>query len=398
MPRGPRDPLACFYSATVQAIHRRGLQRHFPGSRDATMLISIFEFFQLGHAMRLRIWNAMIVLCFGLLILVSPASAQSKWQDESEARFALLGPRIESGLTWQVEQQEDAAICALSESQVRAKVARKSQAVQRAALDVWSEAKLRCGLRKYGFVSGFHASFGVGGQFDLNSSTETKSIGSADLLDPINFENRKVGLGSSGVVGQIGIGYDWNKPNLFSGVRTPGVSPDGFVGVNLDVTFGGSSASIQGIPGIVPFLMPAVASMDRLRFKNDVNLDLTGRIGAYVGSKSAVYALGGFAISSVNLRYDCFGFSAVTPATPAFSADTTMWTYGGVIGAGFETQADWLARMAPINSAVPSIYLEYRAHFLQPVTLDVGSLATRFTSQQVELNYQTVIAGARIRF
>jgi hypothetical protein len=345
--------------------------------------------------MRAPIWNAAIV-SLGLLILISPASAD--FRVDSDAKFALLGPRMDSGLTWQVEQREDEAICALSEQQVRAKVARQSQAVQKAAFDIWSEAKLRCGLRKFGFVSGFHLSVGVGGQFDLNSSTETQSIGSADLFDPLNFENRKVGLSSSGLVGQIGIGYDWNKPNLFSGMRTPGVSPDGFVGVNLDVTFGGSSTSIQGIPGIVPFLTPAVASMDTLRFKNDVNLDLTGRIGAYIGPKSAVYVLGGLAISSANLRYDCFGFCAVAPATPAFSADTTMWTYGGVIGAGFETQADWLARLAPINSAVPSIYLEYRAHLLQPVTLDVGSLATRFTSQRVDMDYQTLIAGARFRF
>jgi hypothetical protein len=343
--------------------------------------------------MRSRVWNAVIV-SFGLLVLISPAAAD--FHTDSEARFALLGPRIQSGLVWQVEQQEDASICALSESEVRAKVAGKSQAVKKAAFDIWAAAKLRCG--QLGFVSGFHASFGIGGQFDLDSSTETQSIGSAGLLDPINFENRKVGLSSSGVVGQIGLGYDWNKPNLFSGLRAPGTRADGFVGVNLDVTFGGGSRSIQGIPGIVPFLTPEVASSDTLRFRNDVNLDFTGRIGAYVSPTSAVYALGGLSVSSVNLKYSCVGFCAVMPATPAFSADTTMWTYGGVVGAGFETQVGWLSRLAPMNSATPSFYLEYRAHFLQPVTLDAGSLLTRSTSQQVDMSYQTVIAGARFRF
>jgi hypothetical protein len=309
----------------------------------------------------------------------------------------LLGPRIESGLIWDVERREDESICALSESQVRARVARQSRAVQKAAFDIWSEAKLRCELRKFGFVNGFHVSVGVGGQFDINSSTETQSIGSAGLFDPTNFADRKAGLSSSGVVGQIGIGYDWNKPNLFSGMRTPGTRTDGFVGVNLDVTFGGGSGSIQGIPGIVPFLTPGVASTDTLRFKNDLNLDFTGRIGAYISPKSVVYGLGGLSVSSVNLRYDCLGFCAVQPATPAFSADTTKWTYGGVIGAGFETQVDWLPKTTPMNAAT-SFYVEYRAHFLAPVTLDVGSLATRSTSQQVDLNYQTMIAGARIRF
>lgn len=173
--------------------------------------------------MRLRIWNAVFASCFGLLILISPASAQI--QVEIDAKTALLGrgPLIQSGLTWEIQMREDDRLCALSEAQVRAKVARMSPAVQNAAIDIWSAAKQRCELRKYGgFVTGFHVSVGVGGQFDLDSSTETQSIGSAGLLDPINFENRKVGLSSSGVVGQIGLGYDWNKPNLFSGLRAPG--------------------------------------------------------------------------------------------------------------------------------------------------------------------------------
>jgi opacity protein-like surface antigen len=337
--------------------------------------------------MRLRVWNAVIV-SFGLLALISPASAD--FHTDSEARFALLGPRIEAGLIWDVERRQDESICALSESQMRARVARESPAVKQAAFDIWSAAKLRCELRKFGFVSGFHASFGIGGQFDLNSSTATQSIGSADLLDPINFENRKVGLSSSGVVGQIGLGYDWNKPNLFSGLRVPGMRPDGFVGVNLDATFGGGSSAIQGVPGIVPFLTPDMASWDTLRFRNNFNLDLTGRIGAYFSPRTAVYALGGLAISSVNFRYDCAGFCAVPPATPAFSAETTMMTYGGVIGAGLETQLP--------TSANTAFYIEYRAYLLQPVTLDVGSIATRSTSQQVDLSHQTVIAGARLRF
>jgi hypothetical protein len=77
--------------------------------------------------MRLRIWNAVIASSFGLLVLISPAAAD--FHTDSEARFALLGPRIDSGLVWQVEEREDAAICALSEQQMRARVARKSQAV-----------------------------------------------------------------------------------------------------------------------------------------------------------------------------------------------------------------------------------------------------------------------------
>ena len=117
----------------------------------------------------------------------------------------------------------------LSEYRVRARVAKYSQAVQKAAFDIWSAAKVRCEHRKYGyFIGGFHASVGVGGQFDLNSSTETQTIGSALLFDPVNLDNRKVGLSSRGFVGQIGIGFDWNKPGHFSGFRRPGVSPDGF--------------------------------------------------------------------------------------------------------------------------------------------------------------------------
>jgi hypothetical protein len=392
----PRRALACSYSATVRTFRKTGLQSHFPRSGDTTIVLPIFELFYWGHAMRSRIWNAVIV-SFGLLILIRPALAD--FQVDSDARFALLGPRMDSGLIWQVEEREDTAICALSEAQVRARVARKSQAVQTAALDIWSAAKARCELRKYGgFVTGFHVSVGIGGQFDLDSSTETQSIGSAGLLDPVNLENRKVGLSSSGVVGQIGIGYDWSKPNLFSSFRPPGTRADGFVGVNLDVMFGGGSGSIQGIPGIVPFLTPDVASSDTLRFRNDVNFDFTGRIGAYVSPTSALYALGGLSVSSVNLKYSCVGFCAVMPATPAFSADTTMWTYGGVVGAGFETQVNWLSKMAPMNSAAPSFYVEYRAYLLQPVTLDVGSIATRSTSQQVDLSHQTAIGGVRFRF
>ena len=50
--------------------------------------------------MRLRVWNAVIV-SFGLLALISPASAD--FHTDSEARFALLGPRIEAGLIWDVD-------------------------------------------------------------------------------------------------------------------------------------------------------------------------------------------------------------------------------------------------------------------------------------------------------
>ena len=247
-------------------------------------------------------------------------------------------------------------------------------------------------------TDGFHVSVGAGGQFDINSSTQTQSIGSAGILDPVNLANQKAGLSSGGVIGQFGIGYDWHKPYLFSGFGTPGTSLGGFVGLNLDVTFGGGSKSIAGIPGIVPFLAPGVASTDTLKFRNDVNIDFTGRIGTYISPKSAVYALGGLSISSVTLKYDCFGFCAAAPATPAFSAEMTKWTYGGVIGAGFETRVDWFPPVLGIDAAATSLYLEYRAHFLAPVTIDVGSLPTRSTSQRVDMDIQTITAGARIRF
>jgi hypothetical protein len=242
-------------------------------------------------------------------------------------------------------------------------------------------------------ISGFHVSVGVGGQFDLDSSTETQTIGSAFLLDPVLLDNRKVGLSSSGFVGQIGFGYDWNKPGLFSRLSGPGVRPDGFVGVNFDATFGGGSATLQSIPG-TPFVPTPV---DTLKFSNDVTLDFTGRIGAYLGPNSAIYALGGFTAASVKFRYDCAGFCAVTPATPPFSTDTRAWTYGGVIGAGFEAQLMWPGSLAPM-AAPPSFYAEYRAHLLQSVTLNVGSIATRSTSQQVDVSNQTVIFGLRQRF
>jgi hypothetical protein len=346
-----------------------------------------------GHAMQVRIWNAAIGFCFGLLLLAGPAAAQSNFEVRSDAEFALLGSRIESGLTWDVERRRDEAICALTEAQVRARVAKLSQAVQSAAFDIWSEAKLRCALRKQGFISGFHASVGVGGQFDLNSSTETQTIGSAFLFDPVLLDTRKVGLSSSGVVGQVGFGYDWNKPGLFSGLRPgPGVRSDGFVGVNLDVTFGGGTATLQTIPG-TPFV-PAPA--DTLKFRNDVTLDFTGRVGVYLGPTSAIYGVGGLSAASVKLKYDCMGFCAVAPATPPFSTDTTAWTYGGVIGAGFEAQFMWPTNM-PL-SAAPSFYAEYRAHLLQRVTLNVGSIATRSTSQRVDVSNQTVIFGVRQRF
>jgi hypothetical protein len=268
--------------------------------------------------------------------------------------------------------------------------------VRNAAFDIWSAAKVRCELRKYGFIAGFHVSAGVGGQFDLNASTETQSIGSAFSFDPVNLDNRKVGLSSSGFAGQFGIGYDWNKPGLFPAFPRsgPGIRPDGFVGVNLDVTFGGGTATLQNIPG-TPF-MPV--PIDTLKFRNDVTLDFTGRIGVYLGPNSAVYGLGGVSAASVKLKYDCMGFCAVAPATPPFSTDTTAWTYGGVVGAGFETRFNWRGNMGTMPALSPSFFAEYRAHLLQPVTANVGSIATRSTSQQVDVSNQTVIFGLRERF
>src|SRR3984893_4476535 len=124
--------------------------------------------------MRLRIWNAVFASCFGLLILISPASAQI--QVEIDAKTALLGrgPLIQSGLTWEIQMREDDRLCALSEAQVRAKVARMSPAVQNAGIDIWSAAKQRCELRKYGgFVTGFPASGGGWRHVDLRSFYRT---------------------------------------------------------------------------------------------------------------------------------------------------------------------------------------------------------------------------------
>jgi hypothetical protein len=343
-----------------------------------------------------RIWIAGISSCFALLVLINPAAAAS-WQDTSDAKWALLGPRIDSGLVWDVQRREDEAICALSEQQVRARTAKLSKAARNAAFDVWSEAKLHCEERKYG-ISGFHVSVGVGGQFGLDSSTETQRIGSAGIFDPLNLDERKAGLGRSGVVGQFGIGYDWRTSGLFPVAPGPGVRSDGFVGVNFDVTFGGGSKTIEGIPGIIPFLAPMVANTDTLRFRSDVTLDFTGRIGTYVTPNSAIYGLGGFSASSVSFRYDCVGFCMVTPSTPGFSDEARRWTYGGVIGGGFETRCDWFARSLPVNAAASTLYLEYRAHLLNPVTLDVGSINTRSTSQRIDISSQIFTVGARLRF
>ena len=356
--------------------------------------------------MRLRFSNARIFVCFFAVAACASAASAQGFSDRSDAEFALLGPRIESGLIWDVERRRDEAICKLSESDVRQKTRKSSAAVQKAAMDVWSEARIRCSLRKAGVepgLQGFHVSAGVGGQFDLNASTETGLIGSAGVYDPKNLATSKAGLSSSGVIGQIGIGYDWNVKNLLSPLRMPGVRPDGFVGVNLDVTFGGGSAKVQGIPGIVPFIAPGVASMDTLKFRSDVSIDFTGRVGAYVSPSTAVYVLGGVTASSITFKYDCSatGFcGGVGPVTPAFVSEQTKWTYGGVFGFGAETKVtEWLgARTQSIDAAAMSLYIEYRAHFLQPVTLDAGTLPTRYTSQQVDLSNQTVVAGARIRF
>lgn len=314
---------------------------------------------------------------------------------------------MESGLIWDVERRRDEAICKLTQTEVQRLTRKKSAAVQQAAMDIWKEAYLRCEARKLGVdpgFRGFHVSAGVGGQFDLNSSTETNSIGSAFVFDPKNPALSKVGLSQSGVVGQFGIGYDWNVRNLFSPTVTPGVRPDGFVGVNLDVTFGGGTATVQGIPGIVPFLAPGMASMDTLKFRNNVNIDFTGRIGTYLTPMTGVYILGGIAASSVTFKYDCpaTGFCGAAPATMPFVSEQSAWTYGGVVGFGAETKvAEWLksrGTVQSIDAAAMSLYIEYRAHIMQPVDIDAGSLPTRYTSQHIDPSFQTVIGGARIRF
>ena len=304
-------------------------------------------------------------------------------------------------------RRRDDDICQLSEADIRQKVRKKSAAVQKAAFDVWSEAKIRCGARKLGVdvgFQGFHVSAGVGGQFDLSASTQTSAIGSPGGFDPVSADN-KAGLKYSGVIGQIGIGYDWNMRNLFTPTRTPGVRPDGFVGVNLDVTFGGGSATVQGIPGIVPFLAPGVASMDRLKFRNDVSIDFTGRIGTYITPMTGVYVLGGVTASSITFKYDCTagGFcGGIGPVTNAFVSEQSKWTYGGVVGVGAETKvAEWLGARGTaqsIDAAAMSLYIEYRAHLLQPVDIGAGTLDTRYISQHIDFSYQTVVAGARIRF
>lgn len=358
--------------------------------------------------MRCRFWNARFIFAFlAISTFTGTASAQS-FSDRSDAEFALLGPRIESGLIWDVERRRDEVICKLTKTEVQRLTRKKSAAVQQAAMDVWNEARLRCEGRKLGIdvgFQGFHVSGGVGGQFDLNASTDTNSIGSAGVFDPNNKALSKVGLSSSGVVGQIGIGYDWNIKNLLSPTRMPGVRSDGFVGVNLDVTFGGGSATVQGIPGIVPFIPAGVASMDRLTFRKDVSVDFTGRIGTYLTPMTGVYVLGGVTAASVTFKYSCMdtGFcGGIGPVTPAFVSEQSKWTYGGVIGAGAETKVgDWLRARGTaqtIDAAAMSLYIEYRAHIMQPVDIDAGTLPTRYTSQRIDPSFQDVIVGARIRF
>lgn len=357
--------------------------------------------------MRMRFWNARFLFAvFAISTFPVAASAQT-FGERSDAEFALLGPRMESGLIWEVERRRDEAICNLTEADVRKRTRKSSAAVQKAAMDVWSDARVRCSLRAAGVLSGlegFHLSAGVGGQFDLNASTQTGAIGSPGGFDPVSPDN-KAALRSSGVIGQIGIGYDWTIRNLFSPFRTPGVRSDGFVGVNLDVNFGGGSATVQGVPGIVPFIPAGVAVMDTLKFRNDVSIDFTARIGTFITPMTAVYVLGGVNASSISFRFECTtgGFcGGVAPVTPAFVAEQSKWAFGGVVGFGAETKvAEWLGSRGTVQSidaAAMSIYVEYRAHLLQPVTIDAGSIPTRFTSQDVDFSNQIVTAGARIRF
>lgn len=327
---------------------------------------------------------------FAVIAFAAPASAQN-FAARSEAQFALLGPRVESGIIWEVERQRDAALCALTQDQIRQKLRKSSSAVVAAAFEILREARARCG-GKYDYIGGFYASVGVGGSFSLDQSTTTQNIASAGVYDPVDAASRKVGLGISGVIGQVGIGYDWQVGNLFSPSKLgPG---GGFVGIKADVTFGGGDKTINGIPGVVPFIPAGVAMMDTLRFRSDYSIDLTARIGTYLTPQTAVYALGGLSLSQISLKYDCAanGFCGVAPATPAFSSETTKWATGAVLGAGIETKPDWL-RISGL-----SLYLEYRAHLMDRVTLDVGSVATRSTAQEVDLSYQSVLGGARIRF
>ena len=166
------------------------------------------------------------------------------------------------------------------------------------------------------------------------------------------------------------------------------------------MTFGGGSKTINGIPGIVPFVPAATASMDMLRYRRNVGIDFTARVGTYISPTTSIYGLGGVATSSISLKYDCpaTGFCGFGGATPAFSTESTKWAVGGVFGAGIETKADWFPRLLPIENAAMSFYFEYRAHIMNKVAIDVGSVATRSTSQDVDLSYQSVLGGARIRF
>lgn len=331
-------------------------------------------------------------ISFALVLFVFAGSSSAQdFLARSEAQFALLGPRVESGLVFEVERQRDKALCALTQDQVRQKLRKSSSAVVAAAFDILREARARCS-GNYDYIGGFYASIGLGGSFGLDQSSETLNIGSAGVYDPVDAASRKVGLGTSGVVGQIGIGYDWKISNLLSPKLLGGGGA--FIGVNVDVTFGGGSKTVNGIPGIVPFIPAGVAMMDTLRFRNDLSVDFTARVGTYITPTTAIYVLGGLTVSELFLKYDCpaTGFCGVAPATPAFSSEAKKWATGGVIGAGIETKVNWIAL-----SGV-SLYLEYRARLMQPVALDVGTVATRSTSQEVDMSMQSVIGGARIRF
>lgn len=120
------------------------------------------------------------------------------------------------------------------------------------------------------------------------------------------------GFRQSGIIGGIGIGYNYQLNALVLGVETD------FQGANVDDTI---TTATSGVPG---FVSGAFSSSQDLRWLGTVR----GRIG-YAWDRVLLYATGGFAYGRVD--YDLnFAFSATNDFhTISASRTETGWTVGG---------------------------------------------------------------------